>query len=277
MPATHIVDELISERAPRLAGSPVWPLVRPALYALLGYDRARAMADAVIPLSGAEALTYVSRLLALKIEVTGLERVPAQGRVIVVSNHPTGIADGIALYDALLPRRPDAIFFANADALRVSPRLGEVVIPVEWVEEKRTREKTRETLLRAREALEAERCVVVFPAGRLAQRTTGGRLSDPPWATSAVSLARRYEAPIVPVRMTGPWSTLFHFFGGFSRELRDITLFHEMLNKAGQTFTLTFGHPVPPAALDGDAQVLTDALKAYVEADLFANPNEPFA
>ena len=31
----HIVDELIAERAPGLSGSAVWPLLRPALYALL--------------------------------------------------------------------------------------------------------------------------------------------------------------------------------------------------------------------------------------------------
>ncbi len=277
MPAVHIVDELIAERAPHLAASPAWPLIRPALYAVLGYGRAKSMADAVATCSGAEALQFVSDLLALKLDVHGLERLPETGRVVIVSNHPTGIADGIAMYDAVMLRRPDAIFFANADALRVSRRLGEVVIPVEWVEEKRTREKTRETLTAARQALEAERCVVVFPAGRLAQRQKDGGLSDPPWASSAVSLARKYAAPVIPVHMTGPWSSLFHFFGGFSQELRDITLFHEMLNKTGKTFGLVFGHPVAPEALDADSQAATLTIKAYVEQELPANPDGRFA
>ena len=48
----HIVDVLIAERAPRLTGSPFWPLIKPPLYALLGYREARAMADAVAHLSG---------------------------------------------------------------------------------------------------------------------------------------------------------------------------------------------------------------------------------
>ncbi len=276
MPEDHIVDVLIAERAPRLAHSLIWPLVRPGLYKLLDYHRARAMADAVAGLSGAQAMDYVSALLALKLDVHGLERLPATGRVIIVSNHPTGIADGVAMYDAVKTRRPDAIFFANADALRVSQRLGEVVIPVEWVEEKRTREKTRETLIRARAALEAERCVVVFPAGRLAMRDKDGVLSDPPWAASAVSLARRYEAPIVPVHLTGPWSALFHLFGRFSLELRDITLFHEMLNKTGKTFGLIFGQPIPPGVLDADSAAATLALKAYVERVLPARPDGSF-
>jgi putative hemolysin len=272
----HIVDELIAERAPRLAKTLLWPLVRPALYALLGYRKARSMADVVVTLPGAGALDYVSGLLRLKVEVQGLEHVPATGRCVVVVNHPTGIADGVAVYDALKPVRPDQIYFANADALRVSPRLGEVVIPVEWVESKRTREKTRDTLLRAKEAFEAERCVVVFPAGRLA-RHVGGVLTDEPWATSALSLARKYGAPVIPIHLTGPDSFFFHIFDRFSQELRDITLFHEMLNKEGKTFRLTIGPPIAPDALDADATAGTEAIKAYVERVLPLDPDKPFS
>ena len=273
----HIVDELIEERAPRLAGGPLWPLVRPPLYGVLGYRKARQMADEVARRSGADALAYVSALLSLKVDVQGLDRIPDNGRLIVVSNHPTGIADGIAMFDALRPRRPDAIFFANADALRVSQSLGEVIIPVEWVETKRTREKTRDTLVRARTALEAERCVVVFPAGRLATRGRDGALNDPLWQPSALSLARKYDAPVVPIYMDGPWSTLFHLFGRYSQELRDITLFHEMLNKAGKRYRLIVGRPIPPAALDPDANVATAALKTFVERRLPADPDLAFA
>ena len=65
----HICDVLIAERAPRLTGSVGWPLVRPFLYALLGYGKARRMADAVAPMGGAEALDHVSKLLALDVKV----------------------------------------------------------------------------------------------------------------------------------------------------------------------------------------------------------------
>src|SRR5690606_1961769 len=101
------------------------------------------------------SLEYCSRLLDLEVSALCLERVPRTGRCVVVCNHPTGIADGVAVYDALKRVRDDVIFFANADALRVSPRLAETVIPVEWVESKRTREKTRATLQAAKAAFEA--------------------------------------------------------------------------------------------------------------------------
>jgi len=275
--APHICDVLIAERAPRLTRSVAWPLLRPALYALLGYRHARTMADAVEPLSGKAALDHLSGLLSLNVSVLNLERIPAAGRCIVVCNHPTGIADGIAVYDAIRKRRGDAIFFANADAIRVAPRLGEAIIPVEWVVDKRTRDKTRATLQAAREAFEAERCVVMFPAGRLARVASDGSLTDPEWAPTAASLARKYDAPVVPIHVAGPYSRLFHLFDRFSEELRDITLFHELLNKTGQTFRLSVGLPVPPSRLDIDAGKATYALKAFTERVLPSQPDAEFA
>ena len=273
----HIVDVLIAERAPRLTGSPLWPLIRPPLYSLLGYREARAMADAVAGLSGEATLDHVADLLDLKVSTLNLDRVPASGRCIVVANHPTGIADGVAVFDALRKRRRDSIYFANADALRVSPRLGEAVIPVEWVVAKRTREKTRATLQAARAAFEAERCVVLFPAGRLARVGKDGSLTDPDWAVTAASLARKYDAPIVPIHVSGPYSHLFHLFHRFSDELRDITLFHEMLNKKKKPFRLTVGLPIPPSRLDIDAARATYALKAFTERVLPSQPDAEFA
>jgi putative hemolysin len=275
--APHIVDELIAERAPKLAASPVWPLTRPVLYALLDYRKARRMADAIAPMPGRAALDYVSDLLSLHVEALRLARIPAEGRVIVICNHPTGIADGLAVYDALGMLRGDLCFYANADALRVSPGLSDVLIPVEWVEEKRTRETARRTLEQTRAAMEAERCLVIFPSGRLARRQSDGRLSDPPWAPTAISVARRHRAPVVPVHVAGPWSILFHLFHQVSSELRDITLFHELLNKRGRAFRLTVGTPVAPEALAGDAPEVAARLKAYVEQSLPADPDRPFA
>ena len=273
----HVVDVLIAERAPRLTGSFVWPVVRPVLYAILGYGRAREMADAIAPLSGQAALDHVSNLLDLKVSTLNLDRLPATGRCVVVCNHPTGIADGIAVYDAIRKRRADAIYFANADAIRVSSRLDEVVIPVEWVVDKRTRQKTRATLDAAKAAFEAERCIVLFPAGRLARVGKDGQLTDPEWAATAASLARKYDAPIIPIHVTGPTSTLFHLFDRFSKELRDVTLFHELLNKRKKPFRLSVGKPIPPGRLDIDAARATYALKAFTERVLPSQPDADFA
>lgn len=274
--ARDIVDELIIERAPKLASSWVWPLAQPCLNALLGYGRAVDLVSAIGELGGHEALKLVSQRLRLNTKTINLERLPKSGACVVVCNHPTGIADGIAVYDAVNKIRTDAIFFANADALRVSPRLGEAVIPVEWVESKRTREKTRATLQAARQAFEEQRCVVVFPAGRLARVEPDGSLSDPPWMPTAISMAQKYLAPCLPMHLKGPYSFWFHSFAAISPELRDITLFHEFLNKAEKEFVLTIGPLIEPSKLVGETIALTQALKHYVETKLEANPDLAF-
>lgn len=268
-PHRHIVDELIIERAPKLAGSPFWPLVRPPLYALLGYGQARRMADTIAPMSGQAALDYVSGLLALQVEVEGLARVPTMGPIITVSNHPTGIADGVAVYDALKRVRRDLAFYANADANRVVPRFDDVLIPVELSAAQRSREATRLTLQRTNAALEAGRALVTFPSGRLA-RVRDKVLTDEPWQPTAISLARKFAAPLVPVHVAGPWSFWFHFFDRFSGELRDITLFQELLNKAGQRFRLIVGEPIDAEAIPGDPPEAIKRLKPYIEFDLAA-------
>jgi putative hemolysin len=271
----HIVDVLIRERAPRLSASPAWPLLRPLLYAALGYRPARKLADSIVGLGGTQVLDFTSEWLGLKVSARGLERVPPSGRMIVIVNHPTGLADGVAVDDVLRPIRPDRCYFANADALRVSPRLGEVFVPVEWVEAKRTRERTRLTVRLAQAALEAERAIVIFPAGRIA-RVRGGVLADPAWAPSAISLARRHGAPILPVHLKGPPSVLFRLLDHVSPELRDITLFHELFNKRGGAFALTVGPAISPQAVSDPAADI-QRLKVYVETVLPAHPDQAFA
>jgi len=264
----HIVDELIWERSQKLQANRVlWPVLRPLLYKILGYRAAMNMADNVVNCTGFEAFAHVSKLLALTVTTSNAHFVPRDGRLMLISNHPTGLADGVAAFDALRELRPDLMFFANADALRVVPDGQDIIIPVEWVPEKRTREKARETLTHFRRAMDEERCVVVFPSGGLAKLGLNG-LIDRPWASSAASLARKFKIPIVPVHMRGRNSILYYLFSALNTELRDITLFHELLNKENKSFTVNFGQPITTNTLPSNADEATQALRQLVTHDL---------
>lgn len=271
----HIVDVLIEERCPRLRASPAWPVARPLLYAILGYGKARRMADELVQLTGRESFDRLSRQLAFDISVDGIERLPEKGRCIVAANHPTGLADGVAVWDLLKQKRDDIIFFANADAIRVNPRFEDVIIPVEWVAEKRSPAKTRETLKRAAAAFAEEKCVVIFPSGRLAKKENG-RMIEKDWFPTVVGLARKQNAPVIPLNLDARNSALYYLFCDLSNELRDITLFNELLNKRGSKFRMTFGETISPAALAGDPVQLTEALKAHVSYALLENPDARF-
>ncbi|PQA88042.1 1-acyl-sn-glycerol-3-phosphate acyltransferase [Hyphococcus luteus] len=264
--AQHIVDVLIEERAHKLRASPLWPLYKTVLYPLLLYRPAVEMADAIADLPAREVFDYISDLLQLDVCAEGLHHLPEKGRVLIASTHPTGIPDGVAMFDALKERRPDMTFFANRDALRAAPGLEDMIIPVEWIEEKRTAARSRETLKSAIKAFEAEKCVVLFPSGRLAFMNEDKELTEQEWLTSVAIFARKYDCPVVPAHIDMRNSWLYYWFWKLNTELRDITLFHELLNKKQKTYRITFGAPIEPDALKGDAREVADALRRHAMA-----------
>ena len=271
----HIVDRLIKERCPSFVDHWSWPVIRPLLYSLLGYDRACRTTDYLKRLNGGDSFDHLTEELSVNLTLNAIERVPKQGRLVVAANHPTGLADGVAVWDALRRVRRDIVFFANADALRVNPGFSDVLIPVEWVMEKRSPAKTRETLRLAKEAFAAEKCVVIFPSGKLANKIDGV-LTEQEWMPTVVSLARKYKAPVQPLNLEAHNSWLYYFFSKLNGELRDIPLFHELLNKKGSPFNMTFGPLIMPEQLEGDANAMTLALREYVSTDLARGPETPF-
>ena len=272
----HIADQLIAERGQRIVNSRWWPLFRPFLYKILHYNAAVRMADELAPLSGHAAMEYASDLLSLNLDITGLERIPADGAFLMAVNHPTGIADGVAIYDALKRARDDIAIFTNRDALRVNPRLADYLIPVEWREDFRDRQKTRETLQLSSAAFKAGRAVVMFPSGRIAY-WKDGRLNERPWQSTVVTLSRKQRVPILPVNVRSRNSGLFYWFANWSTELRDMTVFHELLNKRGKTFRITIGPLVAHERFAaGDAVEITQRLQDHVVHGLAKHPDAEF-
>ena len=82
---------------------------------------------------------------------------------------------------------------------------------------------------------------------------------------------------MVPIHLAGPRSHLFHLFHRISDELRDITLFHELLNKQGKAYRLHVGRPVDPAGLSVDPVEATLALKTFTERVLSQDPDAELA
>ena len=256
------IDPLIIERAPWLGRPSVWRRpVRRALDKLLDYDRCIALGESLRDEPSETIMGRMAELIARNVEATGLDNLPRQGPALVVANHPTGIADGIVLHSLLAPIRPDLYVFANSDILRVLPQMSSLIAPVEWREDRRTRAKTRATMDYVREATEAGRLGVIFPAGRLAKRR---RLSlhERPWMPSAASIARKFELPVIPINLRARNSSLFYLFDLIHPTLRDITLFHETLNKDRQPFRVTMGEPISPGALPAPAEAGIETLRA---------------
>jgi putative hemolysin len=243
------IDPLIAERAPWIEGhGPVPRAARRLLDGLLSYRRTVQLAESLAPLPARPLMQKAARMIARDVAVTGLSQIPSSGPALIVATHPTGIADGLVLTRILTARRPDLFFYANADILRVLPQLDSMIAPVEWRPEKRSRAKTRATMDFTRAALAEGRLGVIFPSGRLAKRH-GLTLHERPWMASAASIARKFDLPVIPVHLSACNSALFYAFDLIHPSLRDITLFHETLNKGHAPYRVTIGAPIPAAAL----------------------------
>lgn len=259
--ASHIIDTLIEERATRLMRHPtLWSLLKRGLYPLLLYDTARAMMDIIAPMAADDVMGYLRAALVMDVSATGLDNVPRTGSAVVTPNHPAGIADGIAVYEAMKRVRTDVTFLANRDAIRICPGLADIIVPVEWRDEERSMAKTRETLRQVRRAFDLERLVVVFPSGRLARPTPLG-LRERPWQATAFALARKYDVPIVPMHVDGHNSVLYYVAWFINREIKDMTLFREVINKRGGKYKIAVGEPFEPG---GDPAELAKALRRFV-------------
>ncbi|MCP5181745.1 MAG: 1-acyl-sn-glycerol-3-phosphate acyltransferase [Pseudomonadales bacterium] len=261
----HIVDTLIEERAGRLMRRPlVWKAVQRLLYPVLGYDKAIHMVNLLRDAGGREVFDWLSDRLRMQVSCEGLEHLPATGRAVILANHPAGIADGIAVYDALKEKRPDMVFFANRDAIRAVPRLNEMIIPVEWMEHRRDHARNKETVRGMVQAMRDERLIVIFPSGRLARPTLRG-LVERDWMSSGVSIAQKYGCPIVPMHVRGTNSWLFYLLWFVNTELKDMTLFRELLNKTDQRYHLRLA---PTLRATGDADELTRRIRQFVTGPL---------
>ena len=255
------IDPLIAERAPWLfAQSSVAGPSRAVLHRLLGYERTVALAEHFRDRPTAEIMATMGALLARDVKATGLDLIPRRGPALIVSNHPTGIADGIILHHLIAPLRPDLFFYANSDILRVLPQMEDLIAPVEWRLDKRTHAKTRATMAFTRSAMEAGRVGVIFPSGRLAKRR-GLRLFERPWMTSAAMIARKFDVPVIPVNIRARNSALFYLFDLIHPTLRDITLFHETLNKDRQPFRIAVGEPISARALPPTSEEAIEVMR----------------
>ncbi|MCX7299167.1 MAG: lysophospholipid acyltransferase family protein [Rhodobacterales bacterium] len=248
------IDPLIAERAPWLfRSSAVVGATRSVLNRTLSYDKTVKIAEGFVDSPTAEIMGDMGKMLARHVTVTGLQNIPRHGPAMIVANHPTGIADGIILWHLLAPIRPDLYFFANRDILRILPQMEDMIAPVEWRTEKRSHSKTRETMAFTRDAVEQGRIGIIFPSGRLAKRQ-GLRLYERPWMASAAMLARKFELPVIPINIQARNSALFYMFDLIHPTLRDITLFHETMNKARQPYVVTVGEEISPASLPATSE-----------------------
>lgn len=259
------LDPLIAERAPWLYSPKAHHrLSRRLMMGILHYPRTIDLGAEFRDLPTPEIMRRMTQLIVRDVRVEGMENLPATGPALIVSNHPTGIADGIVMHAMMAPLRDDLFIYANYDMIRVLPQTEDFIAPVEWRLEKRSHAKTKATMDYTRQALEAGRIGLIFPSGRLAKRR-GLKLHERPWMASAAMIARKFGVPVIPLNIRARNSLLFYLLDAIHPTLRDVTLFNEVLNKTNQPYRITVGQPIDPATLPRSSE---EAIAVLREAAL---------
>jgi len=262
------VDAVIAPRLGAWGHPPLGWLMRRFLDRVIDRKGAARLADQLAGLESEAVMAAMAARLRLDMTTIGREHIPQRGPALIVCNHPTGAADGIAVLEALRPVRADVCFFSSDEALKIAPGLSAALIPVRIDPNSRTL-ALRKTMFRAlNAAISGGRLLVMMPAGALSRPYKGG-LQDPPWSATPIHLARRFNLHVLPVHIGARNSALHYALGAISPRLRDLTVFRELMNKTGAPFAVRIGAPIEPDQLrTGDAERMVRALQAHVDYGL---------
>ena len=267
----HPIDEIIEERCPKLMSNKfLWSVIKPTIFKIFKYQTAKNITDDISNISGFECFTYLTNLLKFNLDIRNIECVPEHGPIILAGNHPTGLTDGIVMFEVMKDRRPDYTLYANIDMIKLSKGFEDIIIPVDWNDDNKNIGKSKEILKRTKETFTEGKCLLVFPSSRLSKRK-GFKLFERPWLNTIVKLSKKYNAPIIPFHMDGHNSLFYYFLDIFNEELKNISLFSELVNKEEFKYTITFGRQIDPLDINGDIDKETLRIQNHVEFTL-GNP-----
>lgn len=166
-------------------------------------------------------------------------KIPSEGRVVIVSNHPLGGLDGLALVKAIREVRPDARIVAN-DLLMKVENLSDVFLPLDIysISSQRTQIATIE------KALLNEEAVIIFPSGKVSRLTIKG-IRDRRWYNGATKFSTKMSAPILPIFIKGRNTMLFYLSALIHDRLGMLMLPGELFRHRRKAISIIVGEVIP--------------------------------
>lgn len=173
-----------------------------------------------------------------------LGNVPKEGPLVVVSNHPFGVVEGLVLARLLLAIRPDVKILAN-HLLSAIPEMRPLLIEIDAFGGRGAKVRNMAGLRAALAWLKKGGLIVAFPAGEVSSLALKKRMvADPPWQRGVARLVRKAGAPVLPVFFQGRNGALFQAAGLVHPRLRTLLLPRENLGQCGRSLRLSMGAPI---------------------------------
>jgi len=179
-----------------------------------------------------------------------LRRVPKEGPVVVVANHPFGGIEGVILLSLLRRVRPDIKAMANF-LLGAIPEMRDDFIFVDPFASKNAAKANLRPIKESLTWLKEGHLLIVFPAGEVSSFDRRSlRVRDPAWSASIAALVRKTNAAVVPMYFPGHNGVFFNLIGFIHPRLRTLLLPRYIANKKGRTLTLRIGTALTTKALE---------------------------
>src|ERR1700733_4085905 len=221
------------------------------------------------------------RLGGLEVRVnvapSDMEKIPATGAVVALSNHPFGILDGVMLADLLTRARPDVRILTN-QLLGELPELAPLCFFIDPFDRPESRVANGRALKQAIAHLRSGGLLLMFPAGEVSHFDLKKRaICDPEWNRTAARLTRMARAKSLPILIRGANGIPFQVLGMVHPRLRTAALPVEMLNKRGKSVEIRIGGTIDASriqAIPDDADA-TRYLRLRVELLARRNSDVP--
>ncbi|MCB1582208.1 MAG: GNAT family N-acyltransferase [Marinicella sp.] len=189
-------------------------------------------------------------------------KIPAEGRLIIIANHPIGSLDGLALLRMVYDIRPDVKIIATPLLSSIAP-LKDLFLPIDNITKQACH---KDNIKKINEVLQQEQAVIIFPAGEVSRITPKG-IRDSQWKTGFIKLAARNQAPILPVYIHSRNSALFYATSMVYKPLSTLMLIHEMYKQKQNTVEFIAGDLIEPVnwqCLDLKRKALARQFKKHV-------------
>jgi putative hemolysin len=171
-------------------------------------------------------------------------KIPSEGKLLIVSNHPLGGVDGLILLKMISEVRADVKIIVN-DVLMNIDNLKDHFLPFDLF----TNKPQRDRIEMIYKALNNNEAIIIFPAGEVSRFSLSG-IRDSKWKKSVIQLAKKFKTPILPVYIHARNSLLFYLISIFQKKYSIFFLPRELFNKSGKTFSINIGHHIPAAAFN---------------------------
>lgn len=270
MRSTHIARDIsYATSAQTRPGRALIRAVENATGRLRLIRRARGYADAVA--AGQDFWQVMVDRYGLSLDIVGgsLDNIPREGPLIVVSNHPYGILDGLTLGHVLSQTRGDFRILANR-VFRRAEELNRIILPVSFDEMKDAVGTNIRTRKAALQFLAQGGAVGVFPGGTVSTAPKPfAQPMDPLWRGFTAKMIMRSRATVVPIFFDGHNSRLFQLASHMHANLRVALLIKEFGARVDAPVRLAVGKPILPDELAlhaVDSRAMMDFLRAKTYA-----------